>query len=83
MDYLGGISTPDLGNFGFALIFKILFAVLFACYVLYSFFLTLRVRILAETVDTPLNKKVLMLSYAHIGIVLVGGLIALMLILVA
>ena len=83
MDFISGITTPSIGNFGFSFLFKILFACLFAFYALYSFFLTLRVRILADTVSTPLNKKILLLSYAHVGMVLIGGFIALMLILMA
>ena len=83
MDFINGITSPSLGDFGIGIIFKVLFFVIFIGYVFYSLFLTLRVRILAETVATPVNAKVLFLTYLHMVVVLIGGILALMLILIA
>lgn len=69
--------------FGFGFLFKIVFAVLLILYIAYSFFLALRVRILADTIRTPSNKSLERLAFFHLYAVIVVGLIALFLIIIA
>ncbi len=83
MDFITDLNTPTVSILGFNFVFKLLFFVILAGYALYAFLLLLRVRILSETVDTPHNKFVLLLSYANLGISLVGGFLAMILVFLA
>ncbi len=69
--------------FGFSFLFKIIFSVLLILYIAYSFFLALRVRILADTVKTPSNSSLKRLAFFHLYAVIVIGFIALFLIIIA
>lgn len=69
--------------FGFAFLFKIVFAMLLILYIAYSFFLALRVRILADTVKTPWNKFLNRLAFFHLYAVIVVGSLALFFIIIA
>lgn len=69
--------------FGFAFLFKIVFAMLLILYIAYSFFLALRVRILADTVTTPWNKFLKRLAFFHLYAVIVVGSLALFFIIIA
>ncbi len=83
MDFLSGLDTPGIEFLGFNFIFKLLFFVIIVGYALYSFLLLLRVRILSDTVDTPHNKMVQILAFAHLALSLVGGFLAMILVLLA
>ena len=77
-----GVDAPGM-VFGFAFLFKIVFAFLTILYIAYSFFLALRVRIIADTVRTPSNKSLERLAFFHLYAVIVIGLIALFFIIIA
>lgn len=84
-DILGtgsGSSVPAPGV-GINFAFKLLFFVVIVFYVLYAFLLTLRVRILADTVDTKFNYLAKTLTYIHLIVVLVGSFLALIVLLLA
>ncbi len=66
---------------GFVL--KLLGAVILLGYFVYAILLSLRVRILADTVRTPFNGTMRFLSALHVILALIGGVVALLLILVA
>lgn len=74
---------PSGFAFGFSFIFKILFSFLLILYIAYSFFLALRVRILADTVRTPWNDTLKRLAFFHLYAVIVVGTLALFLIMIA
>ncbi len=78
----GGIDTTVI-NIGFAFLFKIAFSVLLLLYVAYSYFLALRIRILADTVRTPWNKSLQRLAFFHFYAVILIGLLALFFIVIA
>ncbi|KKR06444.1 MAG: hypothetical protein UT34_C0001G0485 [candidate division WS6 bacterium GW2011_GWF2_39_15] len=82
MDFLDGINTINWPIAGTEGVFKLLFLVIIFGYVIYSFLLTLRVRILNDTVKTSSNKTMLLLSYIHLLLAVVGGLFSVILILV-
>jgi hypothetical protein len=69
--------------FGFSFLFKIVFGLMLILYIAYSYFLALRVRILADSVKTPWNKRLQRLAFFHLYAVIVVGLLALLLIVVA
>jgi len=77
-----GVETPGIA-FGFAFIFKIIFSLLLILYIAYSFFLALRVRILADTVRTPSNNSLRKLAFFHLYAVIIVGSIALFFIIIA
>lgn len=83
MDFISNLNTPTISILSFNFVFKVLFFVILVGYALYAFLLLLRVRILSETVDTPHNKLVQLLSYANLGISLVGGFLAMILVFLA
>ncbi|MCA9374851.1 hypothetical protein KC622_00810 [Candidatus Dojkabacteria bacterium] len=83
MDFLEGINTPDIKLFGLNTVFQLLFFVVLVGYVFYAFLLTLRVRILADTVSVKYSKIVKSVTIVHIVVALVGGFLALILILLA
>ena len=78
---MGIDSNTSILGFGF--LFKILFAALLILYITYSYFLALRIRILADSVRTPWNKSLRRLAFFHLYAVIVVGLLALLLIVVA
>ena len=81
MDILNNLNTLNLTFWGAAGIFKALFLVVIFGYVIYVVLLTLRVRILADTVKTPSNKAARILAYIHLLIAIVGSFFAVILIL--
>lgn len=81
MNFLDGISTVEFGAGSVAGIIKLLFLVITFGYIVYVFLLTLRVRILADTVKTPSNATAKLISYIHLFIGVVGSLLAVILIL--
>jgi uncharacterized membrane protein YfcA len=81
MNFLDGISTIELGIGGLDGILKLLFFVLIFGYIIYVFLLTLRVRILADTVKTPNNNTTKIASYIHLLLAIVGSAVAVILIL--
>lgn len=82
MDFISGLETPTIELFSMSSLIKLLFIVIIVGYILYSFMLTLRVRILSDTVNTPSNTFAKTLAYSHLLVSLVGGLFALILVLV-
>lgn len=82
MDFLEGISTIDFGIGSVTGIIKLLFLVVIFGYLVYVFLLTMRVRILADTIKTPSNLTAKLISYIHLFVAVVGSLLAVILILV-
>lgn len=82
MDFLNGINTIEFGLGGVASILKLLFLVLAFGYMIYVFLLTLRVRILADTVTTPSNGYAKTGAYVHLLLAIVGCALSVILILV-
>jgi hypothetical protein len=82
MDILGGIGTIEFGFGSVASIIKLLFLVIAFGYLMYVFLLTLRIRILADTVQTPSNGSTKIASYAHLLIAIAGSALSVILILV-
>jgi hypothetical protein len=83
MEFLDGLVTPDVQFFGLNLIFKLLFFVIIVGAILYSFLLMIRVRILSDTIQAPLNRLALSLTYIQLLVSLIGGFLALIVILLA
>ncbi len=79
----GGEINDAVITFGFAFLFKIAFSVLLLLYIIYSYFLALSIRILADTVKTPQNKYLQRLAFFHLYVVILVGLLSLFLIVVA
>lgn len=77
------VPEPDLSFVNFTWIFKVLFFVIIFGYIFFAFLLTFRVRILADTVNTPFNKVVRAYSVIHLVIALIGGILVLAIILLA
>lgn len=78
------LFTPGVGSgidFNFGI--KLLFFVILLFYVLYSFLIVLRVRILADTVETPHNKFIILVTWVNLLISIIGGFLAMILILTA
>ena len=82
MDILGGINTIEFTTGSVAGILKLLFIVVAIGYLVYVFLLTLRVRILADTVNTPNNKTTKVTSYLHLIISIVVTALSVILILI-
>ena len=82
-EFAKNINRPDLGFFGVNFVFKTLFFIVVLFYVLYSFLMLLRVRILSDTVETPYNRIVQLIVLGNLILALVGGFLAMMLILPA
>jgi len=74
---------PNIDFLNLAWILKVLFFVLIFGYIFFAFLLTFRVRILADTVHTSFNKVVRVASVLHLIIALIGGILALAIILMA
>lgn len=83
MDFLNGLESPSADFLGLNFVFKLLFFVILIGYVFYSFLLVIRVRILADTVETPHGKKMQLVAVGHMVLSIVGGFLALLLILLA
>ena len=84
MEFLDGISGPQFdASLGVPLVFQILYFVLLTGYVLYAFLLTLRIRILAETVQVGPNKLVTTLVYGHLIVSIIGSFLAFIIALLA
>lgn len=86
MEFLDGLNTPTFafGDFdAIGIIFKLLLFVILAMYVLYAFLLTLRVRILSDTVEVGPNKFVQLGIYIHMIVALVGSFLAFIITLLA
>lgn len=81
MNFLEGIGTIEFGASSVAGIIKILFLVVAIGYLIYVFLLTMRVRILADTVKTPSNGTAKLVSYAHLIFAVIGSALAVILIL--
>lgn len=77
-DFLTGVGlATDLNlTVGVGFAFKLLVFVVLTMYVFYAFLLTLRVRILADTVEVGPNKFVQFAIYLHMIIAMVGSFIA-------
>ncbi|HRI05541.1 MAG TPA: hypothetical protein PLV59_01195 [Candidatus Dojkabacteria bacterium] len=82
MDFLEGLNTIQIGSQSLGGVFKLLFMVVIFGYIVYTLLLTIRVRILNDTVKSSSNKKTLMLSYIHLLVAIVGSLFCVILILV-
>ena len=74
---------PNIDFLNLAWILKVLFFVLIFGYIFFAFLLTFRVRILVDTVHTSFNKVVRVASVLHLIIALIGGILALAIILMA
>lgn len=82
MDILRNINTIDFGVMGLNSAIKALFLVIIVGYVIYALLLTLRVRILSDTVKTPTSGTARLFSYLHLLIAIIGSFLAAILILV-
>lgn len=74
---------PNIDFLGLAWVVKVLFFILIFGYIFFAFLLTFRVRILADTVNTSFNKVVRAVSVLHLIVALIGGILALAIILMA
>jgi hypothetical protein len=84
MDFLDGLNGPSFDtSLGVGVIFKLLFFVILTGYVLYSFMLALRVRILSETVNVGPTKFVASIVYAHVVFAIIGSFVAFLIALLA
>ena len=83
MDFLDGIYGPGLEVMGFNWIIKLLFFTLIVGYIIYSFLLVVRVRILSDTVETVGTSVVKLMTTGHLLISFIGGFLALLVILLA
>jgi hypothetical protein len=81
MDFLGGINTINITIQSTGGVFKLLFFVVIIGYVIYTLLMTVRVRILDDTVKTGSSKRILLLSYLHLILAVVGSLLCVILIL--
>lgn len=81
IDILNTIGTGDIEIVGPAFIFKLLFVLLFAGYLGYAFMLTLRIRILQDTVKTGGSNIVRIVTYIHLLVALLGSLLGVILVL--
>lgn len=85
MDFISGIGASEVNmvGFGFGFILKLIFVILFGMYIFYSFFLALRIRILSDTVQTASNSLLKRLAFLHLYAVILIGLLAMALIILA
>jgi len=84
MDMLTGLGGPTFDiSIGITLIFQILYFVLLTGYVLYAFLLTLRIRIISETVEIGNSKAIMTIVYLHLVIAIIGSFLAFLLALLA
>lgn len=81
MDVLDAIGPSEISIVGVGFVFKLLFILIFTGYLSYAFMLTLRIRILNDTVKTDTNGFVRMLTYIHLLVALIGSLFGIILVL--
>ncbi len=82
MDFLTGITSPNIPLFGLGGVLKLLFLILVIGYLIYVFLMTLRVRILGDTVKTKNQGMAKLVAYIHLLFAVIGSLLATILILV-
>lgn len=82
MDFLDGLNTVSFGAQSVPGVFKILFLVVIFGYVIYTLLQTIRIRILNDTVKSAANRRMLLISYLHLLIAIIGSLFCVILILV-
>jgi len=78
--YNGVMSSSDVSLVSFSIFFKIALLLGVLVFSAYTFLLLGRVKILSDTIFTPSNAFVKMLTVINIFVILVGGLIAIILI---
>ncbi|WKZ30709.1 MAG: hypothetical protein QY318_02575 [Candidatus Dojkabacteria bacterium] len=83
MDYVGQLNQTGVEVLSLNFAFQCLFFVLIVGYLFYAFMLTVRVRILSETIKAPYNNLAVTISYIHLLVALIGGFLALLVILLA
>jgi hypothetical protein len=83
MDFsiLDGIGLGSGPEIGLAFLVKLLLLAVLVGYLVYSFLLTLRIRILDETIQTQRNSFVRLISFVHLFFALIGSFFAVILIL--
>lgn len=80
---LDSFPVYNLDFVSIAWVFKLLFLVLLAGIVLYTVLLSLRVRILSDTVQTPFNSYVKGMTALMMLVIIAGSVLSLAIILVA
>jgi len=84
MDVLTGFGGPTFDtSIGVTFIFQILYFVLLTGYVLYAFLLTLRIRILSDTVEVGNGKAIMFIVYLHLIVAIIGSFLAFLIALLA
>lgn len=78
--YNGIMSSSDVSLVSFAIFFKLALLLGILVFSAYAFLLMKRVKILSETIFTPSNSFVKLLTVINIFVILIGGLIAVILI---
>jgi hypothetical protein len=83
MDFtlLEGIGLHSTGLLNLAFLIKLILLAVLVGYLVYSFLLALRIRILDETLQTRSNSFVRMITYVHLFFSLIGSFFAVILIL--
>ncbi len=82
MEFLDGLNTVSFGVQSVPGVFKLLFLVVIFGYVVYTLLQTVRIRILNDTVKSAANRRMLLISYLHLLIAIIGSLFCVILILV-
>lgn len=83
MDYVNELNQTGVEVLDINFAYKLLFFILILGYLFYAFMLTVRVRILSETVKAPYNNFAVTISYIHMIVAIIGGFLALLVILLA
>jgi hypothetical protein len=86
LDQLGNIGNNGLYTiplFDLSGIFKLFFFVLIVCYLVYLVLMALRVRILSETLHTPFNRYMGIMTFVHTVVGFGVGLLTLVIILLS
>lgn len=78
--YNGVLSSTDASLFNFAILFKIALFLGILVFTIYAYLLLTRVKILSDTIFTPANSFVKLLTVINIFVILIGGLIAIIII---
>jgi hypothetical protein len=78
---LEGIGLQNGSLLSLPFLVKLILLAVLVGYLVYSFLLTLRIRILDETLQTRSNSFVRMIAYAHLFFALIGTFFAVILIL--
>lgn len=75
LDFIGGINAPDASvaflSLGFVL--KLVLMVILLGYLFYAFLLVLRVRILSDSLNVPLNRQVKGVVFLHLLFAIIGS----------